>query len=305
MKIEYLKHSAIDRLRWDTTIRNSFNGLVYGYSWFLDAMAGNKWDALIVDDYKAVFPLVWNRKYGIAYLYQPFFTQQLGVFSTSEISTEMMNACIEAIPRKFKFWNFHLNTENSFYTPDTGFITRTTYCIALNQAYPLIYNQYNDDAKKNLARIAMKEYTISDDVPVEKVAEVFFAAYGSHYPDNNQLSAKIINCAHQALQYKMGFTKAIYGGDGQLWCAGFFFKSHNVIHYAMAAPTAEGKRYGATHLLIDSVLKEYAGTAYTFDFEGSDIPSVAYFYAKFGPFPKYYLQITNNRLPWWARLFKK
>ncbi len=39
-----------------------------------------QWDALVWNDYEAVMPLTWNRKYGIAYLYQPFLTAQLGVF---------------------------------------------------------------------------------------------------------------------------------------------------------------------------------------------------------------------------------
>lgn len=305
MKIEYLRHTQIDKLRWDTAIRNSLNGLVYGYSWFLDAMAGHAWDALVVDDYKAVFPLVWKRKFGIPYLYQPFFTQQLGLFSTSEISMELMNACIEAIPKKFRYWNFHLNTENSFFTPDTAFVMRTTYCIDLQQHYTEIYDSYNADAKKNLRKIETLDYSISKVVAPEVAADVFFAAYGSHYKNSEALKPKIVACAHQALQYNMGFTRAVYGPGGELWCAGFFFKSNGTIHYAMAAPTEAGKHHGITHLLIDAVLKEFAGTPYVFDFEGSDIPSVAFFYAKFGAKARYYTQIINNRMPSWTRVFMK
>ena len=37
-------------------------------------MTGGKWDALVLDDYAAVMPLTWRRKYGTRYLYQPAFT---------------------------------------------------------------------------------------------------------------------------------------------------------------------------------------------------------------------------------------
>lgn len=41
-------------------------------------MAKN-WDALVLNDYEAVMPLTWNKKYGICYLYQPPFTACLGI----------------------------------------------------------------------------------------------------------------------------------------------------------------------------------------------------------------------------------
>jgi hypothetical protein len=64
-------------------IARSFNGIVYAYSWYLDIVSPG-WDALVKDDYKSVMPLTWRKKYGIKYLYQPFFTQQLGVFSSDK-----------------------------------------------------------------------------------------------------------------------------------------------------------------------------------------------------------------------------
>jgi uncharacterized Fe-S cluster-containing protein len=72
----------------------------------------------------------------------------------------------------------------------------------------------------------------------------------------------------------------------------------------MAAPTDEGKKYGATHILIDEVLKEFSNKNIIFDFEGSDIKSVAYFYSKFGSVTSHYLQIIKNKLPWWLRFLK-
>jgi len=41
----------------------------------------DQWDALVLNDYEAVMPLTWNKKYGIHYLFQPFFCASLGVFA--------------------------------------------------------------------------------------------------------------------------------------------------------------------------------------------------------------------------------
>jgi hypothetical protein len=72
----------------------------------------------------------------------------------------------------------------------------------------------------------------------------------------------------------------------------------------MGAPTVIGKSIGATHAIIDEVLKEYAQNDLIFDFEGSVIESVAYFYSKFGSKPHYFNEIINNKLPWWIKWLK-
>ena len=53
--------------------------MVYAFSYYLNSMAKN-WDALVLNDYDAVMPLTWNKKYGFYYLYQPFMSASLGVF---------------------------------------------------------------------------------------------------------------------------------------------------------------------------------------------------------------------------------
>ena len=50
--------------------------------------------------------------------------------------------------------------------------------------------------------------------------------------------------------------------------------------------------------------KEYSNKNIIFDFEGSDIKSVAYFYSKFGSVSSHYLQIIKNKLPWWLKFLK-
>ena len=79
--IQFIKRDKIDEQKWNEAIAQSVNSLPYAYSWYLDAVAEN-WAALVLDDYKTVMPLVWLRKLGIKCLYQPYYCQQLGVFST-------------------------------------------------------------------------------------------------------------------------------------------------------------------------------------------------------------------------------
>ena len=112
VNIKYVTYQYIDKKKWDACITAAGNGLVYAQSVYLDAMAEH-WDALVMDEYEAVMPLTWNKKYGIAYLYQPFFTACLGVFGNN-ISAEVVNNFLQQIPAKFRYWDIYLNQGNFF-----------------------------------------------------------------------------------------------------------------------------------------------------------------------------------------------
>src|SRR5664279_3747613 len=103
------------------------NGLVYGYSVYLDTMA-NYWDALILNDYEVVMPLTWNKKYGIYYLYQPFFTACLGLFGNN-ITAELVNDFLKVIPDKFKYWDICLNYANRYHLNHFELFDRFNYVL--------------------------------------------------------------------------------------------------------------------------------------------------------------------------------
>ena len=71
MIIKRIKHHQIDFVKWDLAIEKSSAPLIYGYAWYLNTITSNQWDALVVGDYEAVFPMPWKKKFGIKYIYQP------------------------------------------------------------------------------------------------------------------------------------------------------------------------------------------------------------------------------------------
>ena len=63
-QIRYLSQAQIDKKKWDECIDRADNGLIYPYSFYLDALSKN-WDALVLNDYEAIMPLTWNKKYSV------------------------------------------------------------------------------------------------------------------------------------------------------------------------------------------------------------------------------------------------
>ena len=106
--IRYLKHTEINKLKWDECIRNSSNEIIYAYSWYLDVVCP-EWEALVEDDYVCIMPLPLGKKYGFTYAYPPLFTQQLGLFSLLEIAEGKTMEFIAAIPPHYRYIEMSLN----------------------------------------------------------------------------------------------------------------------------------------------------------------------------------------------------
>ena len=150
MKISYLPQDKIDKAKWDHCIDTASNGLIYAYSFYLDTMSKN-WDALILDDYSFVMPLTWNKKFGVYYLYQPFFAASLGIFGDN-ISPEIIKAFLDNIPEKFKYWDFYLNKENVFPVAGYEIYERRNYILNLKKNHENLQASYSKSHLRNIKR---------------------------------------------------------------------------------------------------------------------------------------------------------
>ena len=84
MSIKYIHREHLDEEKYNQCIATSLQSKIYAFSWYLDIVCDN-WDVLVLDDYEAVMPIPWRKKYGIKYVYPPFWVLQLGVFSNEVI----------------------------------------------------------------------------------------------------------------------------------------------------------------------------------------------------------------------------
>ena len=112
-EIKYISYAEIDKQKWDSCIQHAVNGLIYAYSWYLDAMAEN-WDALVLGDYETVMPLTWNKKYGVHYLYQPYFCASLGIFSRKEIKATTTELFLKKHSQTISLHRYLFESKQSF-----------------------------------------------------------------------------------------------------------------------------------------------------------------------------------------------
>lgn len=299
--IQYLSHQQIDKTKWDRCIDNASNGLIYAYSFYLDQMAKH-WDALVLNDYKAVMPLTWNKKYGICYLYQPFLTAQLGIFG-SQITGEMVSSFINSIPRKFQLVEIALNHANLDSSQD-DLQLRMNYVLDINHPIEFLQQQYRDNIKRNIKKSLQVGCTITKDFAVDKVIELALQqmkGYDKESSENVERFRKLYSFLHTK---KMATTYGITL-NSEIVASCVFFFSHQRAYYILVGNHPNGKTIGASHALINAFIQDHAGKDMLLDFEGSDIPNLAFFYSSFGAKEEKYPFLQVNKLPFYLKWLKK
>ena len=301
-QIKYLQHKEIDKAIWDVCITNSPNGLIYGYSFYLDCMARH-WDALVLGDYEAVMPLTWNKKYGFYYMYQPAFTASLGVFGKN-LTKELIHDFVNTFPSKFKLVEISLNSGNIVGDPKSFSLLRSNYILHLNRSYEELYKGYRDNHKRNITKAFQLGCRVSKEIAVDEIIQLnkeqlqnVDGTKPEDYPNFKKLY-EFLKTRGQAKTY------AIVDPKNKVLASAVFFFSLNRAYYIMVGNHPDGKTIGASHALIDSFIKDHADQNLILDFEGSDIRNLAFFYSGFGAIEEIYPALKINRLPFYVKWMK-
>jgi lipid II:glycine glycyltransferase (peptidoglycan interpeptide bridge formation enzyme) len=251
-----------------------------------------------------VMPLTWNKKYGFYYLYQPAFTPQLGVFGKNT-DEHLVKKFLDAIPSKFRLIEISLNAGNNFPAALNSYYPRVNYILDLNKSYELLWNGYRENHKRNIAKAMQLGCRVSKEVSIDEIIRLndeqlnhISGTKPEDYPNFKKLY-ELLKSRKQAKVY------GIIDSKNKILASAVFFFSHNRAYYIMVGNHPDGKTVGASHALIDTFIKDHAGKNLIFDFEGSDIHNLVFFYSGFAATEEIYPALKINRLPWYIRLLKK
>ena len=297
MNIKYLSNHQIDKIRWDKIVDAAPNGRIYGYSWYLDCLADD-WGALVSDDYEYIFPLPFRKKYGIYCVVNPFFVQQLAIYSTNQVSSNVYAEFIKAIPFRFRYINISLSLDEDI--PDNKVETikrRTNFVLDINRPYSEIYAGYRKDNKGRLKKSF--PFTFAESSNYEQMIANHIQSVGALFP---QVKTHDYNKFCDALReaQKRDCLKAYILADfltGETLATGLFPTSHGRAYNIMSSQSEKGKQLMAHHFLIDCFIRAHHQQINIFDFEGSDIAGVAEFFKKWGGVEEYYTHVQVSRFP--------
>jgi hypothetical protein len=295
--IKYISNREINKEKWDHCIRHSVNRLVYAYSWYLDIVCPG-WNALIEDEYESVFPLPSRTKLGIKYIYQPYFAQQLGIFSGNLLTEALVGRFLQAIPARFQFTEIHLNTLNKVDASRYEVVARINHELDLVNSYENIYGNYDQNTKRNVKKAQQADLTIRRKVEPDELITLFRENRGRQEVQLKYIHYDILRkLLDHCLKHTFSAIAGVFLPDGEFCAGAFFLKDESRVIFQLAASSGKARENGAMFLLLDSFIREHAGQPYILDFEGSNDKNVARFYKGFGAREIHYPGITINRLP--------
>lgn len=294
----YLERNEIDIKKWNSCIYYAPNSLVYAYSWYLDNVC-DTWSALVFDDYSAVFPIVHNKILGMNQIYQPYLTQQLGLFSYDFIQKQQVVNCIESIPSSFRKIHLHLNESNicnSF--GHYSVFEKPNYLLSLYNPYELIQAQYSENTLRNIKKAKKSNLYAHSSLSVEQFLNELESnqkILGNHYKAEIYHTASRI--MYNAMHRGVGQILSIFNQSHE--CLASIFWIHNGARYInlLNYSNLEGRAKGAMPYLVDLFIQQHSEKMSYIDFEGSSIDSIARFYKSFGAENHPYFVLKKNKLP--------
>lgn len=311
MPLRYLRHSQLNLPAWDACLAAAPQALPYACAWWLSATAG-QWEAVVeineeTGAYASVFPLPTKARPWGRDVYQPPFTQQLGLITTAASRHRHVLDYLALLPAaRFAHLYLQLSTQNELVAapPTFALVPRRTYRLSLAAAYAALAAAYAPDYRRRLGRNqqATAPLIVTETTSADAIIQLFKKeneAAGLKSQDYQRLHALV-----RAVQtHGRLLLLEVRAPDTGALLAGALFVCHaDFVIYLFAAASVGGKKAGAPLLLLDHVIQRYAGSpGLILDFEGSMISSIARFFANFGAVPVPYAALTQTRKPWYLQ----
>ncbi|WP_461104044.1 GNAT family N-acetyltransferase [Spirosoma koreense] len=307
--LKLLARSQINTIAWNTCVRTSTRPIVYGYSWYLDAVLPKpdwKWVGLaLIDetgDYRAVMPVPLRRKKvaGFSYewvVHQPFFCQFLTVFGFSDALDPM--PFWQAMQTNFRYGSIltlqHPTADfSSFATPRQT----ATQVLDLSVSYETLFRNYTADRRTNLRRARLANWLIVEADEPEALLHLFHENHAETIPGAvADWAYEMLRNLFAELSRRKRVTLWYATQHGRIEAGALFVRDANRIIYLFNASSAVGRRGNARTWLIDRMIQENAGcTDLIFDFESPEKPTVRSFYRSFGAVDEPCWMVRWNRL---------
>lgn len=276
--IQYIKRKDLNETKYNTCIAQSLNSRIYAFSWYLDTVADH-WDVLVYGNYEAVMPLPWRQKWGISYIYIPAWVQQLGVFGSTTLKEHQIQMMIDAIPKKFKKIDIHLNEQN--FLNHSLVSARTNFLLKLEDSFEEIQKNYQKNRNQALKSALEFDTTIKFSSKPHAILQLHqeFIQPKTHLK-NRDLDNLIKLLSTLKIDTDVYFYESWY--QNRLIGGAIFLKSQNRYYYLLSAVNDEGKKMQSMSVILNEFIKNHAEQDCLFDFEGSMIPGIASFFKSFG-----------------------
>lgn len=275
MKIHKIPHHKIDFNLYDRCLENSAQYRYSATSTFLNAVAGNQWDIMVLGNYDAVMPIPFVKKMGVKFVLLPKLCQQLGVFSAHD--SQVMNMEFHRYLMKNYFVVYYAyNQHNSL--PD-DFKCRQNF-ILQNQPYEEAFRKYSPKRKRKLRlEEEVVENAVWRAIPFEEGKDFMLTNMVGHRQEKDAMA--YIDTLHALSETGRMYFYAFYY-HGEIINALALYQDTNAVALLGTYNVKDKIKLNGSSKLVDFAISEWISQK-DFDFEGSDVPSVEEFFRGFRP----------------------
>ena len=295
--IRVISRKDIDDNKWDAAVSGSWHETIYGYCWYLDCVAP-EWHGVVLEDYKAVMPLVSAEKMGISYVLNVPFLQYTTIYG-KEPDWSMFQEFMNAIPARFRYLDFKIYLPFEPVVSKAKVTHHTNLVLDLSQNEMDLVSGFNTNTKRNIKKAEKQNITINTVEDPEFMLDAYrrfkLRKYGTRFDD--VIAARIGSVIQKATKAGLGELLYAYDSKNNFLGGTYFQKSASRLIYLFSASEEEAQTTGAMAYIVKKQIEKYAGGKMILDFEGSDIQGIARFYKGFGALEENYYHLKINRLP--------
>ncbi|TDN37235.1 GNAT family N-acetyltransferase, partial [Hymenobacter sp. UV11] len=273
------------------------------------------WEALVKEEggrYVAGLPLPVRRKFGLRYLQQPLFAQELGFFYLEAPTTAEWAQLGSMLRQQFIYitkYAFNVGNAAVAGAASLGLTSAParTYHLSLQPSYAELWASYRPERRRHLRKAQQHALIVEPTTNIDLLVQLY---------DEN-IAHRFVRVQGEAYEYRL--LRALYSaafqvGMTSLWQARstegeivammllLHFKQQTI--YFVSCTTVVGRALGATSMLIDDFLQQHAGQVGYFDFESPGISNMERFYGSFGSVPVPFFTIVSDQMPWPVRQLK-
>ncbi|MFN6037151.1 MAG: hypothetical protein ACK452_01690, partial [Bacteroidota bacterium] len=281
--IRHLECHEIDFELWDACVASCSSGLPYAFTWYLNSVCEN-WSGLVLDDYKAVMPLPFKTKFGLKYVYQPFFTQQLGVYGVGDVTD-----FITSIPKSFLKVQTLLNYKSGIESQHT----EEQINLVLNLKQENLKMKFSQNCKRNLNKSEKFNLSINSCEP-DILVQLFKSNKGktiSHLKEKNYNI--LIQLISELNKRNFLDSYGIFSESMELLGGVILIRYKKRLIFFFSAINEKGKECSAMFRLVNWIIETYKVDSDLLDFEGSNNEQLARFYKGFGAIEENYFSFRR------------
>ena len=292
-QLRYVRNADINFQQYDECLARSSNARVYARSWYLNVTAG-QWDLLVWGDYEYAMPLPVKMRWGVKFVHQPFFTQQLGIFPhpPDRVAREFLLA----LRKKFPFFQFQsLFPLSGEEMPGTTVVKRRNRILSLEPGYEKLAARYSENTRRNLQKASASQLTLTESLSSEEYLRLKKESLKMRVPaESFAILERLIS---ESKRRGTGKIVGATGQEGRVVAATFLWEEEGRGYYLNAFSTPEGMQKSAAFAIVDHFICAHSGTPFTIDFKGSDNEGTDRFYRGFGAREENYFLTTFTRIP--------